>query len=229
MRRFKSSDRHKPALVLKASVLALLLFGVALATIAFVVGAHHGISADVIERIVRSWGAWGVLGSIGLMVVHSLVPFPAELLAITNGMVYGPLWGTVITWTGAMLGAYLAFGLARILGRPFVDLMVSKRNLQTLDEWTSNRGGQFVFISRFMPIIAFNLVNYAAGLTRISWWTFSWATGVGILPMTILMVVMGDRINHMDWRLWLLIVLGGFALCFLIRPLLRSLAGMRIG
>ena len=58
---------------------------------------------------------------------------------------------------------------------------------------------------------------------------FSWATGVGILPMTILMVVMGDRINHMDWRLWLLIVLGGFALCFLIRPLLRSLAGMRIG
>ncbi len=229
MRRSKSSDRNKNDLVLKASVLALLLFGVALATIAFVVGAQHGISADVIERIVRSWGAWGVLGSIGLMVVHSLVPFPAELLAITNGMVYGPLWGTVITWSGAMVGAYLAFGLARVLGRPFVDLMVSKRNLQTLDEWTSNRGGQFVFISRFMPIIAFNLVNYAAGLTRISWWTFSWATGVGILPMTILMVVMGDRINHMDWRLWLLIVLGGFALCFLIRPLLRSLAGMRIG
>ena len=210
-------------------MLALLLFGVVLATGAFVVGAHYGISAEAIERIVRSWGAWGVLASIGLMVVHSLVPFPAELLAIANGMVYGPLWGTVITWTGAMLGAYLAFGLARILGRPFIDLMVSKRNLHALDEWTASRGGRLVFISRFTPIIAFNLVNYAAGLIRISWWTFSWATGVGILPMTILMVVMGDRIDRMDWRLWLLIVLGGLALCFLMRPLLRSLARMRTG
>ena len=101
MRRSKSSDRRKPALVLKASVLALLLFGVVLATGAFVVGAQHGISADMVEQTIRSWGAWGVLASIGLMVFHSFVPFPAELLAIANGMVYGPLWGTVITWTGA--------------------------------------------------------------------------------------------------------------------------------
>ena len=209
-------------------MLTLILFGVALATGVLIVGALHGISAEAIERIVRSWGAWGVLASIGLMIVHSFVPFPAELLAIANGMVYGPLWGTVITWTGAMLGAYLAFGLARVLGRPFVDLMVSKKNLHALDEWTTNRGGRLVFISRFTPIIAFNLVNYAAGLTRISWWTFSWATGFGILPMIILMVVMGDRIDRLDWRLWLLIVLGGLALCFLLRPLLRSLAGMRI-
>ena len=54
------------------------------------------------------------------MVLHSFVPFPAEVVAMANGMLYGPLWGTLITWVGAMLGAYLAFGLARWLGRPFV-------------------------------------------------------------------------------------------------------------
>ena len=182
MRRSKSSDRRQPALVLKASVLALLLFGIALATGVFIVGAQHGISAEAFERIVRSWGAWGVLASIGLMIVHSFVPFPAELLVIANGMVYGPLWGTVITWTGAMLGAYIAFGLARVLGRPFVDQMVSKRNLHALDEWTTSRGGRLVFISRFTPIIAFNLVNYAAGLTRISWWTFRGPPASGSFP-----------------------------------------------
>ena len=37
---------------------------------------------------------------------HDLtVPFPAELLALANGMIYGPLWGTVLTGTGAVLGA----------------------------------------------------------------------------------------------------------------------------
>ncbi len=78
------------------------------------------LSVADVERTIESWGAWGVAGSILLMVLHSLVPFPAEIVAMANGMLYGPLWGTLITWTGAMLGAHLAFRLARWLGRPFV-------------------------------------------------------------------------------------------------------------
>ena len=81
----------------------------------------------------RSWGMWGVLGSVGLMMIHSFIPFPAELLACANGMVYGPVWGTVITWIGAMLGAVIAFGLARRLGRPFVERMVAQREWYVLD------------------------------------------------------------------------------------------------
>ena len=63
-----------------------------------------------IENWVRSLGSWGVVGSIALMVAHSFLPFPAELIAVANGMVYGPVWGSVITWVGAMLGAISAFG-----------------------------------------------------------------------------------------------------------------------
>src|SRR3546814_6042815 len=60
-----------------------------------------------------------------------------------------------------------------------------------------------VFLARFLPVISFNLVNYAAGLTRISWWTFGWTTGLGILPMTILMAAMGDQAGRMPWHWWL--------------------------
>ena len=66
-----------------------------------------------VEALIRSWGAWGVLGSIGLMVAHSFLPFPSEIIALANGMLYGPLWGTLITWVGAMLGAAAAFGVDR--------------------------------------------------------------------------------------------------------------------
>ena len=51
--------------------------------------------------------------SIGLMVAHSLVPFPAEFVIFANGMLSGPVWGVAITWTGAMLGAAFAFARAR--------------------------------------------------------------------------------------------------------------------
>ena len=94
---------------------------------------------SAVEELIASWGMWAVAGSIMLMVLHSFVPFPAELVAIANGMLFGPVWGTLITWTGAMLGAYLAFGLARWLGRPFVGQMVG-RDIRT--QSTAGRGAR---------------------------------------------------------------------------------------
>jgi hypothetical protein len=47
---------------------------------------------DAVDRtvaLIRSWGPWGIAGSIGLMVAHSFLPFPAEIVALANGMVYG--------------------------------------------------------------------------------------------------------------------------------------------
>jgi len=173
---------------------------------------------DVIAFI-RSSGNLGILASIGLMIIHSFVPFPAELLAIANGMVYGPFWGTIITWVGAMMGAFLAFGLTRTFGQPFVRKMVSKKKAQTVDRWVARHGVETLFISRFIPVISFNLINYAAGLTKISWGTFAWTTGVGILPMTILMVVMGDQIHTLPWAVWILLFLGGFLLLLLLHRL----------
>ena len=198
-------------------LLGLVLLVVALIAGALYLGVPDGLSVHAFEETIQGWGAWGVLGSMGLMILHSFVPFPAEFLAIANGMVYGPIWGTVVTWIGAMMGAFLAFGLARALGRPFVDMMVAKKNWHVLDEWTTARGGRLVLISRFIPVIAFNLINYAAGLTRISWWTFAWATGIGILPLTTLMVVMGDRIETLPWEMWLLVGAGSLVLWFVFR------------
>ena len=114
---------------------ALVLFA-ALGAALFLFLEIENFSAAALETVIRSWGAWGVMASIGSMVLHSFVPFPAEFLAIANGMVYGPVWGTVITWTGAMLGAFAAFGLTRAFGRPLVELVVAKKHWHRLDDWT---------------------------------------------------------------------------------------------
>jgi uncharacterized membrane protein YdjX (TVP38/TMEM64 family) len=177
------------------------------------------LSVEAVERTIESWGIWGIAGAILLMVLHSFVPFPAEIVAMANGMLYGPLWGTLITWTGAMLGAYLAFGLARWLGRPFVLAMVAKRHHEQLDDWLARQGGGVLLLSRFVPVISFNLINYAAGLTAISWWTFTWATGLGILPLTFLMVLMGDGLWSGAAAAWLwlpLAALGAWLLWWLL-------------
>jgi len=180
------------------------------------------LSVEVFVETIRSWGMWGILGSVALMMIHSFIPFPAELLACANGMIYGAVWGTAITWTGAMLGAVPAFGLARRLGRPFVERMVAMRDWRVLDDWAAKNGWQVILIGRFIPVIAFNLINYAAGLTRLTLWQFTWTTGVGILPMTVLMVVMGDNIQSLGWESWLLLLIGGLFLWVVFRRKLRA-------
>jgi uncharacterized membrane protein YdjX (TVP38/TMEM64 family) len=155
------------------------------------------------EALIRSWGAWGVAASIGLMIAHSFLPFPAEVVALANGMVYGPLWGAVITWIGAMLGAAAAFALGRAFGRPFVMRVLPERHQRKLELWSRRQGGAALLASRLVPVIAFNLINYAAALTSISWWTFLWATGLGILPLTILLSVLGENVLDMSAGMWL--------------------------
>lgn len=191
-----------------AAAMVLVLPGTPSGTPALALGFE--LSTEAVENLIRSWGAWGVVGSIGLMVIHSFVPFPSEILAIANGMIYGPIWGSLVTWVGAMLGAFLAFGLARSLGRPFLHRLVRAPRREAIDAWTGRQGGVALLISRLIPVIAFNLINYAAGLTNMSWWTFTWATGLGILPLTVLMAIFGHNMTMIPWWLWPL--LAGLAL-----------------
>ncbi len=187
-------------IAIAAAVLAAVLgLGVVLAF------TEMGSNLDmkVLAERIRGLGDWGHAAVIGLMVVHSFVPFPAEILALCAGAVYGTVWGTVLIWVGAMIGASLSFALARWLGQPFVTAVLGPKSCARLDGWTAEQGAVTLLVARFIPVIAFNLINYCAGLTRVSWGTFLWTTGLGILPLTVLMVWMGERMMELTWP-WLL-------------------------
>ena len=224
MTKDSSASRYSPIGISVAAALLLLLASGALAWWLLPPAWFMDLdnTAEGTAALIRSWGAWGVLGSIGLMVAHSFLPFPAEILACANGMIYGPVWGTVITWIGAMLGASAAFALVRLLGRPFIQRVLSSRHQQQLAVWSRERGGVSLLIGRLIPVIAFNLLNFAAALTEISWWTFLWATGIGILPLTILLNVLGDQMLTIPLWAWLLLGAVGILVWIIVHLRWRS-------
>jgi uncharacterized membrane protein YdjX (TVP38/TMEM64 family) len=158
----------------------------------------RGLTLDQLDTFLARLGPWAVVASIALLVLHSFVPFPGELVALANGMCFGPLWGTVVTWTGAMLGALTAFALARRLGRPFVAHLLPPHRLERLDRTAARVGWRTLLVARLLPLIAFNLINYGAGLTPVGWPTFFWTTAIGILPVILVMTVMGDQMGHLS-------------------------------
>ena len=206
-----------------AGILALVLIGAIIA--AWLWLRSRGIdlstmSATDVEAMVEGWAPWTWLGSIALMVLHSFVPLPAEIIALANGMLFGPWWGVVVTWVGAMLGAVLAYGLARALGRPAVRVLVPARFWARLDAIPVAAGPLLVI--RLMPVISFNLVNYAAGLLGVPWWRFLWTTALGILPIVVTMVVLGRELMAAPWWIWVAFALACVALLGVLRLLRRQ-------
>ena len=176
-------------------------------------------TTEDLRRFVETWGTWAALGSIVLMVLHSVLPIPAEMIAVANGALFGWPWGTAITWTGAMLGAALSFGIARSLGRPTLRRLAPAHIHHRIEQWQGRPA--YLLMIRLAPVISFNLINYAAGVTGLGWWRFLWTTGLGILPITIASVALGRELLDAPWYVWAATV-GGALVLWLAARLFRA-------
>lgn len=161
-------------------------------------------SAERLSQALPRTAVWLAVAIIGLMVLHTLIPLPAEPLAMVAGMTLGPFWGFMSTWFGAMLGALLGFFLARALGQPFIQHMIAPQRLRYWLERLQHLDIPLLLAIRLLPVISFNLINYALGLSLVGWWRFTWTTSIGIIPGTLLMVVFGAYLR--DWRILVLTV-----------------------
>ena len=197
----ENSHRSSRRRAVFAAAVLLLILGSALG---FVV-SKYSLTPDELAQQLRAIGAWAPVAVIVLMILHSFVPFPAEILAICAGAVFGTVMGSVLIWIGAMLGALAAFGLARKLGQRVILGWLAPAQAQRLNDWTQDRGALALLISRFIPVIAFNLINYAAGLTKVRVWTFVWTTGLGIVPFTVLLAYSGAQMKELSWPMLLIV------------------------
>ena len=208
---------------------AFVLFSALIATGLYVAVAHRpfglDLSQDGLMRWIESLGHWGGAGIILLMIAHSFIPFPAEIVAFISGEFFGLFWGTIYAWSGAMSGAILAFVLARTLGHEAIQSLLPGNYEDRLINWSVTRTANAMLLARFIPLIAFNLINYVAGLTRISWWTFIWTTSIGILPLTILFVYLGEQMRGASWREWAAMAFAALIIWVLSHLVVKALQG----
>src|SRR5829696_3121863 len=153
----------------------------------------RGDIASLRDYIV-SFGLWAPVASCFLMVLQALVaPVPSFLITFANGLAFGVFWGWILSLFGHVLAAAVCFGISRSLGRGPVEVLVGKTGLQSADRWFAKWGIYAVFVARLVPGIAFDVISYAAGLTRMRFRNFLIATTLGILPQTFLYSYLGRQ------------------------------------
>jgi uncharacterized membrane protein YdjX (TVP38/TMEM64 family) len=149
-----------------------------------------------LRDLLAEFGPWAAAVSFLLMVLQSVAaPLPAFVITIANGLLFGALWGGFLSWSSAMVGAALCFGIARAVGRPVVERLIGAAPLAKSDAIFARYGTHAVLIARLIPLISFDVVSYAAGLTSMRLVPFLVATGIGQLPATVVYSLLGQNIG----------------------------------
>lgn len=153
--------------------------------------AARSHALGTLRGVVQVWWVGPTFAAIySILVAFALPASPLTLIGgAAFGLVRGVLWVTV----GANFGASLAFFIARRLGRAALQGFFGSR-LAAFDRVSSAAGFQGLLTLRLLPIAPFNLLNYAAGLTPISWRDYALATVLGILPGTVIYVFFADAL-----------------------------------
>lgn len=159
-----------------------------------------------IDAIDAAW--WGIFAFIGVYLIRPIVLFPASVLTIMGGVLFGPWVGVFVVILAANTSAMIAFGIGGILGGPpgadddeSGEQDAGKQSF--VAKWSQRlRDNSFetVFTMRLL-FLPYDLVNYLCGALHIQWTSFLLATALGSLPGTISFVLLGSSLERIDMGL----------------------------
>lgn len=139
----------------------------------------------------------GPLLYILLYWLRPLIFFPATILTVLSGFLFGPI-GILYTIIGANGSALVAFGVGYFFGQGILEGDdESDSIIQRYAARMRENSFETVLIMRLI-FLPYDLVNYLAGFLRIRWLPFLLATAIGSIPGTISFVLLGASFGTLD-------------------------------
>ncbi len=154
------------------------------------------IDVKAVQEVVKQAGPLAPLLYMACYLVGPTVFFPASLLSMAGGAIFGPIWGTAYTIVSATMGATIPFLITRRYGRKPLEKLMSRSDnfdiqFRAFEQSVAEQGWKYVAFTRLVTVFPFLILNYAFGLTRISVWTYIWASFVFMLPGSFMFTYMG--------------------------------------
>ena len=145
-----------------------------------------------VQQTIQSMGPWGPLAYVMIYVLWTVAGFPGTPITLVgaSAFVSSPWIALASVSAGSTLGAAACFLIARRFARDSTRTWAMRREaFAKLDRATETHGVWVVAITRLLPIIPYNLLNYGFGLTRVGFWKYLLASWVCMLPATAFYVL----------------------------------------
>jgi len=129
---------------------------------------------------VYNLGIIGIFLFIAIMGVQGLlVPLPSEIVLLATGMIWGWFYGGIMGIIGSMAAALLCYYISRRGGRPLAEKFVGNKAIDIADDFIGKHGMKAIIITRFIPIIPFDVISYTSGIVDIDIKKYAIGTLIG--------------------------------------------------
>jgi uncharacterized membrane protein YdjX (TVP38/TMEM64 family) len=177
------------------ALVAIALVVVAVDPLQEAVANAVGGDTGELRRELRDLGAAGPLIALALCLIHAFIWYPAEIVDTAAGFVFG-FWGALpLVMAGWVLNAVITYWLGRAVARPVLARAIGERRFDDAEQMVAGGGVTLLLAARLVPVVPFSLTGYVAGAVRVPPWRFVWTTAVGYLPLTVIFIYVGSRLD----------------------------------
>lgn len=149
-----------------------------------------------IRDYIQSFGKLAALVYIVAYALNTVSIFPPIApLSLTSGLAFGAVYGALYLMIAAMIGTSMTFMISRFFGRGLAERIL-KGKFKDLDEKLEKNGFITVLFFRVIPLVPYEVLNYAAGLSKIKFRDYSLATFLGLIPGVIVAAFFGGSLGE---------------------------------
>lgn len=154
------------------------------------------LTPAALREFIRSFGGFAVLAYIIAYALNtiSIVP-PIAALSLTAGLAFGKALGALYLMIGAILGTTATFIISRYFCRNLIDKML-KGKFKELDEKFAKNGFMTILFFRVIPLVPYEVLNYASGLSSIKFRDYFLATLLGLIPGVVIAAFFGGSVGE---------------------------------
>ncbi|MBP1738398.1 MAG: hypothetical protein H6Q48_691 [Deltaproteobacteria bacterium] len=190
--------KHSNALLKAAMLVAFIVLAVYVVRFTSV---KDYLTAETLGTLLDKAGIWAPAAFILVYAVGVCLLVPGTLITAIGAAIFGPYWGFLYVWLGAMIGASTAFFLGRSLGREFAASLIGDR-LRKYDDAIERNGFATVLYLRLV-YFPFTPMNFGMGLTKVRFRDYFFGTGLGIIVGTFIFTFFVGTVKQVwvsgDW------------------------------
>jgi uncharacterized membrane protein YdjX (TVP38/TMEM64 family) len=184
-----------------------------------------------IEGMIRFLELHRIAAPLVFILFYAVGPsllIPAIPFTLAAGFLWGPLWGTVFSLTGATVGACFPFLIARYVMGDRVKARFGEEKWLKISRIVERHGWKAVAFARLVPLFPYNVLNYIFGITPIPFRDYLWATAIFMLPGCVAFVAFGTSLegaikgNLKGLITGIVLAAAALLLSVLLKPLFRK-------
>lgn len=160
-------------------------------------------STEALRGVLEPLGAWGPVAYVVFQVLQVVVaPIPANAIAFAGGALFG-LWpGFLLSSAGLVIGSMIAFGIARVWGRPVVEVLVRPELIDRYLDGVVNRHFLVLTAIFLVPFLPDDVLSFLVGLSSLPAPAFLVLVIVARPPGMFVSTLLGAGIIEIPWWGW---------------------------